>query len=355
MNDDGGAEPGSGRPRRPGDEPRADAAPRPGQKVSIKDVARAAGVSIASVSRAMNRGSGSVSAATRAKVEKAAAALNYSPSWIGQALRGQANDTYALVISSIQNNFFAAIAWEIERRLNGRGAAMLLFNSNEDPELQDRCLREVASRRVAGVFLLCAVESDGLAALTRDMPVLFINRRVDALPDVPFVGIDDKSAAIELAGAILREQPGRIGLIHGPVSSPTSRGRLDGFLATFAAAGRPVGETDRIEAELSMESGYAAATRLLAGGAYSALVCGNDQIAYGAFRRCRERGLSVPGDTAIYGFDDNPLNQWLAPWLNTVSVPHVRFAEAALAGMERLAKGETPEDAILPYDLILRR
>ena len=321
-------------------------------KVSIKDVARAAGVSIASVSRVMNAGSGNVSAGVRARVEKAVAELDYRPNWIGQALRSQANDTYALVVSSIENNFFSAVAWEIERGLNDRGAAMLLFHSNEDPVRQDRCLSEVASRQVAGVFLLCAVESPGLVALRGHTPMMFINRRLASMPDVPFVGIDDRSAAVEIAGAVLRDTEGRIGVIHGPMSSTTSRARLDGFREAFSQAGRPA---DLIEAELSMESGYDCAVRLIEKGRYAALVCGNDQIAYGTYRRCRELGIAVPGDTAIYGFDDNPLNQWLAPWLSTVSVPHLQFAQAALAGMARLNCGEVPRDAILPYDLVLRR
>ncbi len=325
------------------------------RRVSIKDVARVAGVSIASVSRVMNDGSGNVSAGVRTAVEKAIADLDYRPNWIGQALRGQANDTFAMVVSSIQNNFYAAVAWEIERRLNDRGAAMLLFHSNEDAALQDRCLREIGSRQVAGIFMLCAVDSPGLVSLAREVPVVFINRRIAALPQVPFVGIDDRSAAAELARAILRERPGRIGLIHGPVRSMTSAARLAGFRETFAAAGRPVDADDCVEAGLSMEEGYACAVRLLDRARFDAIVCGNDQIAYGAYRRCRELHLAIPGDTAIYGFDDNPLNQWLAPWLNTVSVPHVRFAEAALAGMDRLGAGEAPGDAILPYDLVLRR
>lgn len=324
-------------------------------KASMKDVARAAGVSIASVSRVINSGSGGVSAATRTKVEKAIAELNYSPNWIGQALRGQANDTFALIISSIQNNFYAAVAWEIERRLNEAGSAMLLFNSNEDPALQDRCLREITSRRVSGVFLLCAVESPGLQAMAELAPLLFINRRVDTMPEVPFVGIDDRSAATEVAGAILRERSGPIGLIHGPARSHTSRMRLEGFLEAFADGGHPIEPGDMIGAELSMESGYHCAGRLFESRRYRTLVCGSDQIAYGAYRRCRELGLAVPSDIGIYGFDDNPLNQWLAPWLNTVNVPYLRYAEAAVAGMNKLVGGERPDDAILPYDLVLRR
>ncbi|EAR51117.1 transcriptional regulator (LacI family protein) [Oceanicola granulosus HTCC2516] len=325
------------------------------KKVSIKDVARAAGVSIASVSRVINATPGRVSAETRERIEKAITELDYRPNRIGQALRGQMNDTFALVISSIQNNFYSAVAWEIERRLNDAGSAMLIYNSNEDPALQDRCLGDLASRQVSGVFLLCAVDTPGLQAAAGQTPLLFINRRVPSLPGVPFVGIDDKSAAAELAGAVLRETGGRIGLIHGPSRSHTSRVRRDGFLETFDAAGRRLEGDSVVEAELSMESGYACAGQLLESGRYAALICGNDQIAYGAFRRCRELGLTVPSDLAIYGFDDNPLNQWLAPWLNTVSVPHLRFAEAAVAGMMKLVEGQRPGDTILPYDLVLRR
>ncbi len=326
-------------------------------KVSIKDVAQAAGVSIASVSRAMNAGTGNVSEATRQKVEKAIAELNYRPNWIGKALRGHSNNTFAMIISSIQNNFFSAVAWEIERRLNDEGAAMLLFNSNENMQLQDRCLEEIRSRQVAGVFMLCAVDSPNLKELAEHTPVILINRQIDDLPDLPFVGIDDRSAASELAKAIMRENDGPIALIHGPQTSNTSRARLDGFRSEFEREGRAILPENMIEAELSMESGYACAVHLMntAKTPYSAIVCGNDQIAYGAYRRCRELGLNVPQDTAIYGFDDNPLNHWLAPWLNTVSVPHVRYAEEAVERMKRLVNGQTVENAILPYDIILRR
>lgn len=326
------------------------------RKVSIKDVAQAAGVSIASVSRVMNKGSGTVSEATRAKVEKAIADLNYRPNWIGQALRGQASNTFAMVISSIQNNFYSAVAWEIERRLNDQSAAMLLFNSNENVQLQDRCLDEIRSRQVAGVFMLCAVDSPNLKTLAQQTPTLFINRRLETMPEVPFIGIDDRSAAIELAKAITHGLAGPVALIHGPQSSATSRARFEGFCAEFERAGHPIEARHMSEAELSMESGYACAVQLLSqsGVPYSAIVCGNDQIAYGAYRRCRELGLSVPQDIAIYGFDDNPLNHWLAPWLNTVSVPHKRYAETAVDNMMRMVEGQSVGDTILPYNLILR-
>ncbi|MEM6464245.1 MAG: substrate-binding domain-containing protein, partial [Pseudomonadota bacterium] len=74
----------------------------------------------------------------------------------------------------------------------------------------------------------------------------------------------------------------------------------------------------------------------------------------GVFRRCRELGLSVPQDVRIYGFDDNPLNEWLAPWLDTVRVPHIGFARSSIQQMRNLNDGGTQKDVILPYELIIR-
>lgn len=324
------------------------------RSISIKDVAERAGVSIASVSRVMNEGSGSVSVETRQKVIKAVEDLNYSPNHIGRALRARTTNTYALIISNIQNNFYAAVAWELERLFNERGVAMLLYTSNENPEIQDRCLEDIRSRQVSGIFLLCAVDSPRLRDLVGREPVVFINRRVPAVGDTSFIGIDDRAAARDLATAALRRRPGPVALIHGPLTSDTSARRMRGMLDICAQFGTPVPPQHRREARLSMESGYDAAVSLLDGQSFSTLLCGNDQIAYGAYRRCRELGLRVPDDLPIYGFDDNPLNEWLASWLNTVRVPHLDLAKAAIEEMESLRASRAPREVILPYQLVLR-
>ena len=139
-------------------------------RTSIRDVAARAGVSIASVSRALAPDAKGVSEATRARVRAAAEALGYSPDRIGQALRAQTTDTYALVISNIQNAFFTAVAWDLERALDAEGKVMLLFDSAEDPARQDRFLDEIVARRVSGAFFLCAVESARLEAASRALP-----------------------------------------------------------------------------------------------------------------------------------------------------------------------------------------
>lgn len=325
-----------------------------GSPPSIKDVAKLAEVSIATVSRIINDRTGSASVETRRRVQDAIETLGYRPNRAGRALRSQTNDTYALIVSNILNSFYASVVWEIERLLNDRGQALLIFNSNEDMALQDRALDEIQSRQVAGVFMLCAVQSEKLTDLGQSIPILLLNRRLAALPEAPFIGIDDYSAAKELTASMLRKYGQSAAFIHGPRSSDTSDRRLKGMMEACAEFGKTIPETDIREAHLSMESGYEIAVDLLSRKRFTAIVCGNDQIAYGVYRRCREIGLAVPNDIAIFGFDDNPMNLWLAPWLNTVRVPHVQLATSALEQMDNFQEGRQPRSVILPYDIVLR-
>lgn len=322
--------------------------------VSIHDVARRGGVSIATVSRVINNEARGVSSATRLRIQALVKEMNYEPSRIGRALRGQATDTFALVISNIQNTLYAAIAWELERQLNEIGKVMLLFNTNEDPALQDRCLQEINARSVSGLFVLCAVESKNLAQTVEQNRTVFINRRVASLAEHSFVGVDDYSAARDMTLTILNGKQLPLGIIHGPLYSETSASRLRGIMDALQENGVHVDPEDVLEARLSMDSGYQCAVELLHNRKYRAIFCGSDQIAYGAYRRCRELGLSVPGDIRIYGFDDNPLNEWLAPWLNTVRIPYAAFADEAIRQLEKLRDGAGHRSIILPYDIILR-
>ncbi len=320
----------------------------------ISDVASRAGVSIATVSRVVNDEARGVSNETRARIQALIKEMNYQPNRIGRALRAQTNDTYALVISNIQNNFYAAIAWELERQLNDIGKVMLLFNTNENAPLQDRCFAEINARRVSGLFVLCAVESEQLRRTVDQNYTVFINRRVESLGEISFVGVDDYAAARDIMLAILRTREMPLGIIRGPSYSDTSARRVRGILDLLQEKGIAIDADDLREANLSMDSGYQCAAELMERKRYRALFCGNDQIAYGAYRRCREIGLAVPGDIKIYGFDDNPLNEWLAPWLNTVRVPHMSFATEAIRQLQKLRNGGPHRSIIVPYDIVLR-
>ncbi len=329
-------------------------------RARIGDVARSAGVSISTVSRVVNGLNGMVADDKVDRVQAAIAALNYRPARIGQALRKAETQLVALLIPDISNAFYAAISRSIEAAMTRTGHAMILCNTQEDPAVQDHYLEEMQAHMVRGVALLGAVESPGLRrAVRHNLPIVFVNRKPLAGIAAPFVGIDNRRAGRDVAEHFLARGFHPCGAIHGPLSSSASRERFEGYRDRLAEAGRVMAPKLVRGAELTMQSGYQAADALLRGRRLPrAVFCGNDLIAYGAVRRCRELGLAVPGDLALFGFDDNPLNDWIAPWLSTVHVPYDQVGPLVMREMERLWAGETAgrkrTDALMPHGIVLR-
>ncbi|GAB0117996.1 LacI family DNA-binding transcriptional regulator [Acidisoma sp. 7E03] len=322
----------------------------------IQAVAAHAGVSIATVSRVLNGINTKANEETRARVRAAAEALGYRPAHAGRALRLRQTQLVALLIPDISNAFYATIAHSIERALRRRDHTMILCNTSEDPDLQDFYLQEMQAYHVRGVALLGAVESPGLRrALAGGLPIAFVNRKPPGGGGV-FVGIDNHEAGRAVAEHFLAQGFDSSAVIHGPLHSSASRERWEGFATRMTEAGRPLLPQHVVHGGLSIESGYAAAHQLLDGGMHPrAIFCANDLVAYGLFRRCRERSLRVPEDIAIFGFDDNPLNDWVAPWLSTIHIPYDAFGTAVTEGLFHMwDEGAAYSETLLPFSVKLR-
>lgn len=327
-----------------------------GKAAGIQAVAARAGVSIATVSRVLNGINTKAGAETQVRVREAAEALGYRPAHAGRSLRLRQTRLVALLIPDIANAFYSAIARSIETALRRQDHTMILCNTGEDPALQDFYLREMQAYHVRGVALLGAVESNGLtSALTSGLPIAFVNRKPPRGGGV-FVGIDNAAAGRAVAQHFLTQGFRRCGVIHGPLHSSASRERFEGFMARLQEAGCAPEPIHVHDGGLSMEGGYRAAAEMLAADPPRAIFCGNDLVAYGLFRRCRENGLRVPQDIAIFGFDDNPMNDWTAPWLSTVHIPYDAFGAAVTEALCRLwdGTGAVRQAALLPFSIKLR-
>ncbi|HZS82026.1 MAG TPA: LacI family DNA-binding transcriptional regulator [Stellaceae bacterium] len=328
---------------------------------TIDDVAQRAGVSVATVSRIINKKAfNKASADTIDRVERAVAELNYRPMRAGRALRTLESHLVAFLIPDITNAFYSAIAHSVEIAIRDLGYAMILCNTEESPELQDAYLDEMQSHLVRAVLLLGAVDSPGLRrAAATGVPIVYLNRKAPPGLSGPFIGIDNAAAGRAVAEHFIRQGYRRCSAIHGPLGSSASRERFEGYRSRLEAAGLAL-EADDVQAgTLTIESGYGAAVALLSGRTRPrAIFCGNDLMAYGAFRRCRELGLKVPGDIALFGFDDNPLNEWLATWLSTIHVPHDRFGPAASRVLRALGGADSADAAsahiLLPFRPVFR-
>lgn len=330
------------------------------QRVRIGDVARKAGVSISTVSRVVNGVANKVSEETLRHVRAVIADMDYRPARVGRALRTAQTQLVALLIPDTANSFYAAIASSIEAAMSDTGHSMILCNTGEDPEVQDHYLDEMEAHTVRGVALLGAVDSPGLRKMAkRKLPIVFVNRKPPAGIYGPFVGIDNRRAGRDIARHFLERGFRPCAAIHGPLTSSASRERFEGYRDMLKEGGAPLEPRFVRGAQLSMQSGYDNAAALLSDDRKPrAIFCGNDLIAYGAFRRCNELGLKVPDDVALFGFDDNPLNEWIAPWLSTIHVPYAEIGAAVSEEMQRLWQMKTSPKRVatrlLPYQIKLR-
>ncbi len=325
------------------------------ENVSISEVAAHAGVSIATVSRVVNGVSNKASEATVARVRAAIAALGYRPTGAGRALRSGQSRLVAVLAANMANPIMPAIAAAAEVALRGAGLVMVLCDTHERPELQDEYLLEMRAHYARGLVLLGAVDSPVLRDFAHAGETLvFVNRRspVAGAPE-RYVGIDNLLAGAEVARWMVAQKFPVLGLIHARLSSSATAQRVRGFQDTLKQCGvaLPKGRIQTLAGAEHLQIGYEGMARLLAGKLRpNAVFCTSDLIAYGAQRRAAESGLQVGQDLVLVGFDDSPMNPWVAPWLHAVRVPYAQYGAAIVQALS----GEASQNIILPHQLVIR-
>jgi LacI family transcriptional regulator len=336
----------------------------PDAAATLTQVAARAQVSIATASRVINGIANKASAATAARVHQAVADLGYRPLSVGRALRQGRSRLVALLAANLANPAMAAIAESVEGALRREGLVMVLCDTHERPKIQDEYLLEMRAQLVRATILLGAVPSSRLAAMeAAGEPLLFVNRRSPHNPARPFVGIDNASAGREVAMFFLDRNIPVAGAIQGSVGSSATTDRLTAFRARLAAAGQPLTDSQVMSVADDLDHmviGYRSVDGLLKRYAERraacpwGIFCLSDLIAYGAHRRLTERGIAVPEQVCLIGFDDNKLNDWVAPWLSSVRVPYAAFGAAVVQVLRDLWSGEPTSARILPHALVAR-
>ena len=330
---------------------------RPAPTASIKTVAAMAGVSIATVSRVVNGVAKKASPETVARVRTAIAALDYRPTSAGRALRQQKSRMVAVLAANLANPTMAAIAASAEIALREKGLVMVLCDTHDRPDLQDEYLREMQAHQARAIVLLAAVESPMLATMRSGAtPLVFVNRRdPGGGAGSRYVGIDNRAAGRDVARYCIEAGLEAVALLHGAMSSSATSDRVRGVLAAFEAAGRPL-PADAVVPPAEADHlliGQAGARSLIAQGlALDALICTSDLMAFGAHRAFVERGVALP---RFIGFDDSPLNAWVAPWLTSVRIPYESYGTAIVSLIEDAAENLRPLASIQPFRLVERK
>lgn len=319
---------------------------------TVHDVARLSGLSTATVSRYFNNKRAALSSETLERVRKAVAELNYTPSKVGRSLRLSRSNVVMMLVPDATNFFTADVAVSVEMALREIGRTLVLANTAENGDNQDKLLDDAVGMRAEAVILQGGIDTPKLRAVVKQHAnCIFVNRRPAADMPAPYVGVDNFAAGKAVAEYFISKGYKNFIAIHGPKHYPGSTSRLDGFLC---GSGMP-DEVTQIECSFRIEDGHRVAQHIFRQTAPSyAIFCANDMIAYGVHRAAMEHGLDVPGQVQIFGFDGCQVNRWLAPWLSTVRVRTELFgpAVADLIGAST-SQGITPQSALFPFELIL--
>jgi LacI family repressor for deo operon, udp, cdd, tsx, nupC, and nupG len=328
--------------------------------VTIRDIARQAGVSVATVSRTLSEPD-AVRAETRARVQEAVSAMNYTPNAIARQLRRQRKETIIVIVPDISNPFFSGIVKGIENLAHDMGYRVLLGETQGKQERLDYYADLVLTRIADGLILLGSllptmVQASVAAGQAPSIPLVLACERFDGL-QCPTVGIDNVAAARMAVMHLVQRGCSKIATITGPADNSLSLDRAQGYREVLAAAGLPVDAAMMGEGDFTIESGFAAMNLLLDKGlVVDGVFCANDEMAIGAQQAVLSRGLRVPQDVAVMGFDDIRFGAFAYPPLSTIRQPVGDLGEAAMRALDEVLhkKPTEQQSVILPHELVVR-
>jgi LacI family transcriptional regulator len=325
----------------------------------LKDIAQRAGLAVMTVSKAL-RDKPDVSAATKARIKLLAQQMGYVPDSSAQGLRTRETRLFGLVISSMANPIYSRVVLAITERAYELGYDVLLAHTLNVPEREEACLRRMLARRVAGLFISPVYQ------LAAEVPIYqeLIARRVPAVllgHTAPFcnqfvnVASDDLLASYAVTRHLLKLGHKRIAFLAGPLATPWTQERFEGYRRALREAGLEVDDRLVFQAGRTIEDGANAALQMINEAPNATAVQAvNDVVAVGCAETLLSQGLKIPADISVAGFGNILLGAHFRVPLTTTRQPKFRLGSAAAEAMQALLRGQRPESRRLPAELIVR-
>ncbi|HGF7510228.1 TPA: substrate-binding domain-containing protein [Vibrio cholerae] len=299
---------------------------------TMKDIARLAGVSTSTVSHVINK-SRFVSDEIAERVNNAAQQLNYAPSALARSLKMNRTKTIGMLVTTSTNPFFGEVVKGVERSCYHQGYNLILCNTEGDNQRMKASINTLLQKRVDGLLLMCStLEGERLDVF-------------DRYPDIPIVVMDwgpilfasDKIQDNSLQGGymaakhLIESGHKEIGCITGPLIRHQAQMRYEGYKRALAEAGIAINPDWIVESDFECEGGYQAFEKLYQRGKLpSALFVSNDMMAMGVIQAASQRGLRVPDDLSLIGYDDVHIAKFMTPALTTIHQPKYRLGKAAV-------------------------
>ncbi|MFS0614028.1 LacI family DNA-binding transcriptional regulator [Lederbergia ruris] len=325
--------------------------------VTIKEVAKEAGVSVATVSRVLNN-KGGASSETIAHVENIIKKLNYKPNRLAKSLSEGNSNLIAFLVPTLNNPFFPELIKEVERYANKNGFHILLCNSDDDRAKVEYYLEAMMDQYVSGAIInslhvgpsdLAVLEERGIRTITID--------RANFEHSYSAITVDHSLGAQLAVTHLLRdEQCNNLVFISGPKNEKSAIDRLTGFTLALNEAEHPV-KTTICYGDFGIESGYENAKALIQKGqTFDSIFCANDAMAIGAMRACHEFGIQIPGEVKIVGYDNVSLSSYTYPPLSSVDQCKHDIGKLAVSELIDLInnKNQKPKQYQLEPSLVIR-
>ena len=330
---------------------------------SITEVAKLAGVSIATASRVVSEADYPVSAPTRERVLEAAKTLDYVPNALARGLQKSQVPVVGVIVHDITDPYFAEVVRGVEDAAATSGFLVITCSSERNPDREREYVRLLRSMRVAAVIFAgsglddpalneeLARHVDGM----REFGAAVVHLSPHALGE-PEVSVDNTGGIAAMVRALAGLGHRRIAFLAGPTSLYVARQRLEGYRLGLTDAGLEADERLVVHTPFDREGGAAGVDALRGSGvAFTAIACANDLLALGALARLADLGVRVPDDVSVAGFDDIAVAADTSPSLSTVRVPLRELGRHGFAQVEHLLAGRPLPGEVLPAEVVLRQ
>ena len=330
--------------------------PRSSQLPTIADVARRAGVSIATVSRVLN-GTTPVQDGTARRVQEAVSELRFVPRTAARVLASRRTNTIGLMLPEISGGYFSPLLRGIEGAAREAGFD-LLIHATDEPHRIPTARRPLGEHNSDGLLIFTdSLEDEGILRLhALGLPLVLMHQSMPGV-EIPVITIENKAGAMGVVSHLIEVHGRRrIAFLRGPATQEDSGWREKGYLEALEAHGIPVdpmligaGEFDQQVAERTVRE------LIQNGNNFDAIFCGDDEAALGVYAALQANGRPIGTDVSVAGFDDVPFAAFLAPPLTTVRVPIEQVGREAVRQLVHLIRGEPPQAlTLLPTELIIR-
>ncbi|OXX70715.1 substrate-binding domain-containing protein [Vibrio sp. V03_P4A6T147] len=326
---------------------------------TMKDIARLAGVSTSTVSHVINK-SRYVSNEIAERVNKAAQDLNYAPSALARSLKMNRTRTIGMLVTTSTNPFFGEVVKGVERSCYHKGYNLILCNTEGDSQRMQASINTLLQKRVDGLLLMCStLEGERIDVFERypDIPVVVMDWGPMLFPSDK---IQDNSlrGGYIAANYLIECGHKEIGCITGPLIRHQAQMRYEGYKRAVLEAGLDIYPNWIVESDFECEGGYEAFNKMLAKGPLpSAIFVSNDMMAMGVINAANEKGIRIPEDLSLMGYDDIHIARFMSPALTTIHQPKYRLGKAAVDTLLARLENEALEPQIVQLEptLVVRK